>query len=430
MLCIISAIQCHADFSWVTWMQGGSSAGVGVAADHRGNSYIIGNFSGTVLFGSNTLTSAGGSDVFVAKLGRRGHVRWVISVGGTNDDSAHKILAARDGTLFIIATLGADTSFGETTGLSGAFLAKISRRGAIEWVRSLTNVWASTAILDRKRRVWFAGTASGFLSFSSWSSKGENFTNAVTDASGCRPTNIGIGSDGSLYFTSISAGYGSEATFGTNRFSGRGNVFVAKFDSNGRHRWVGIVGFEYQPVSVGLAVARDESVSIVGNVVQGFSPSSASWVSPSSRGYPSAAYFAARFSPSGELASAGVFGQYKASYALGGIATDWRGNTLTVGGFSSSYVGGTPWLRGGFINGPAFSVIITGAYISRAPGAAASYPIGTIAPRAIAADAKGFAYVTGDFSGTALLGTNRVGTTWSGPSQAFVARLNDAVRRR
>ena len=424
-VCIIVTTRCFADFSWVTWMQGGSSGGVSVTADHRGASYIIGDFRDTVSFGSNTLTSAGGSDIFVAKLNRKGNVCWAISVGGTNDDFANKILALPDGALFVILKLGTNASFGEATGLSGTFLARISTHGAVEWVRSLTNVWTGTAVLDGRRRLWCAGTQDGILSFSAWSEKGEEAAIIITDASGTTPSQIALDRKGAFYLSGrgLSSGF---VTFGTNSVQASRRAITAKFDKTGRSQWAHAIDFRSTPSVVGLAVARDRSVSVAGNVEYGFSVYGGG---PNQYGYPSPASFSAGYSPEGELRGVGIAGEYKGSHQLSGMTMDRRDRNFTVGSFSSSYVGRTPWYRGGFINGPGFSVIISGAYVSRVPGAA-PYPIGTVAARAIAADAKGFAYVTGDFSGTALLGTNRIGTTFSGPSQAFVARLNDARRHR
>jgi hypothetical protein len=64
---------------WATSAGGaGNDWGYGIATDLRGNSHVIGHFSGTATFGSGEaneieLTSAGGTDVFVAKYLPDGH---------------------------------------------------------------------------------------------------------------------------------------------------------------------------------------------------------------------------------------------------------------------------------------------------------------------------------------------------------------------
>ncbi|MBI5802055.1 MAG: hypothetical protein HZA92_15195, partial [Verrucomicrobia bacterium] len=39
-----------------------------IVADAQGNLYLSGNFTGTAKFGAHTITSAGGNDVYLAKL--------------------------------------------------------------------------------------------------------------------------------------------------------------------------------------------------------------------------------------------------------------------------------------------------------------------------------------------------------------------------
>jgi hypothetical protein len=57
---------------WLT--QGGGDKGDNaytIVADARGNLYLSGNISGTAKFGPHTVTSAGGNDVYLAKLKAR-----------------------------------------------------------------------------------------------------------------------------------------------------------------------------------------------------------------------------------------------------------------------------------------------------------------------------------------------------------------------
>jgi hypothetical protein len=54
---------------WARRMGGsGADAGAGIAVDGADDAYATGAFSGTATFGTTTLTSAGGLDIFVAKL--------------------------------------------------------------------------------------------------------------------------------------------------------------------------------------------------------------------------------------------------------------------------------------------------------------------------------------------------------------------------
>ena len=53
---------------------------------NSGNSYITGNFQGTVDFGGGDVTSAGNMDIFVLKLNSSGTFQWVNTYGSTSDD--------------------------------------------------------------------------------------------------------------------------------------------------------------------------------------------------------------------------------------------------------------------------------------------------------------------------------------------------------
>ena len=60
----------------------------GIATDGAGNSYVTGNFEDTATFGAGepnetTLTSAGSSDILVAKYDPSGALVWAKRAGGT-----------------------------------------------------------------------------------------------------------------------------------------------------------------------------------------------------------------------------------------------------------------------------------------------------------------------------------------------------------
>ena len=74
--------------SWATNAGGtGSDEGNGISALPDGSSIVTGYFYDTATFGSTTLTSsAGGTDVFVAKMNADGTWAWATKAGGTGAD--------------------------------------------------------------------------------------------------------------------------------------------------------------------------------------------------------------------------------------------------------------------------------------------------------------------------------------------------------
>src|ERR1700756_5471296 len=89
-------------FDWVIQSSGsGTASGQGIAADTNGNIYVAGSFRGTVGFGSTNLTSAGGSDIFVAKFDNSGNLQWIQQAGGTNNDQGAAVAVDASGNVFV-----------------------------------------------------------------------------------------------------------------------------------------------------------------------------------------------------------------------------------------------------------------------------------------------------------------------------------------
>jgi hypothetical protein len=409
-------INCCGDFAWVTWMQGDASAGIDVAADRQGSSYIFGIFYGAVIFGNHSITSMGGSDLFVAKVNRAGEVDWIISGGSTNNDDAFRIAPLIDGTVIITGRFNNEASFAGVSGLNGNFVANISHNGNIEWIRLLTNASASAVFVEEGRRMWLAGTQDGFLTFEALDRKGDTAAHVVTDAMYFPAKHVAVDDDGALYAAGATD---SAFIFGTNIVSGYFTVYVARFRTNGSSEWVNRLSFSYYPSTVGLLIADDHSVTVSGNASVGFSPAPPMWVTLPSGGYRSPAYFHGRFAPSGELLSAGAYGQYKGSWRLSRTAQDSNGRRYAVGSFNASYVSATPWYRGAFIAGPGFTYTVTNSV---------RYSTFDVKQaNSICGDDHGFTYVTGSFNGTAWFGSKQVASDWGGP-HAFIGRIDDAAK--
>jgi hypothetical protein len=394
---IVAAIQCCGAFAWVKSAEGGSSTGVGIAADAHGHSYVIGNFSGTILLGSNSLTSAGGSDIFIAKLKRNGEVAWAISAGSVNDDTAQTIDATPNGPIFVTGTFGTNGSIGGIEHTGGTFLAKLSRHGDGGWLHPLTNIASRSTALDQKRQhLWLATSRDGRLAFVRWDKDGTEFPPVITDA--VPVSRFARDKRGNF----LAAG---GQNFGRN-------ISVTKISEDGRAQWTNSISLTYSAYPVEIGVSRDGSATIVGNT--------------SSPGYPNPAIFGASFNSIGGQTDFGLSYEYKGVRRVNGMTIDPRDRQFAVGNFNSSYAGSRPNYRGGSISGPGFYIIITNTQrFSWIP----DYTLGTINPAAIAVDQRGRAYVIGDYSGTAIFDTHRLGKSQAGPSQVFFARIDDAKKR-
>ena len=73
----------------IDWaVRAGGSAddyGYAIASDGSGGAVVTGDFTGRATFGSTTLTSSGGYDVFVAHVSSAGAIDWAVKAGGSSD---------------------------------------------------------------------------------------------------------------------------------------------------------------------------------------------------------------------------------------------------------------------------------------------------------------------------------------------------------
>lgn len=109
----------------------GASHVTGTAADATGSIYLVGYFNGSVSFGNTTLTSAGGTDIFVAKW-RDNNIEWAQRAGGTGNELAAAI-GVTAAQVYIVGTFSGTASFGSTSLVSNGgtdiFVAKLLDAG-------------------------------------------------------------------------------------------------------------------------------------------------------------------------------------------------------------------------------------------------------------------------------------------------------------
>src|SRR5579863_9904707 len=124
----------------------GPDSGSTVKADTGGNQYVTGSFSLTARFGKETLTSAGGTDIFLAKFGTSGELRWLLRAGGPGDDVGEDIAFDREQNVYLTGSFSDSATFPSVNGpakkVTGVgetiFLAKYEPSGKLAWVQTGT----------------------------------------------------------------------------------------------------------------------------------------------------------------------------------------------------------------------------------------------------------------------------------------------------
>ena len=107
--------------------------------DAEGNSYLTGDFTGTLSLGTNSLTSRGSSDFFLARFDRHGTPLWVRQAGGTGWDHSPAVSLDHNGNVFLTGFFFSPVDFDSTRltsrGLSDLFIAKYNRHGKFCWAQ-------------------------------------------------------------------------------------------------------------------------------------------------------------------------------------------------------------------------------------------------------------------------------------------------------
>lgn len=268
-----------------------------VATDANGNLYVGGDFAGTAsLPGTQqTLTSQGGVDMFIVKLGSAGGVTWAEEVGGPSDDMLNALSADGAGQVYATGSFGSTVNFGSTpltsAGVS-AFALKLASSGAVDWAGAMgggpnDSAEGNAILADASGNVYLAGDFRGTVDFdpgpgvvSRTGTGGAIFVEQLS-ASGAfgwvqTPTMSGDygsiawglaqDSQGSLYASGFFSGTLSLGSFGVLGASGPYDTFIAKFrQSTGEPQWGTKIDGMDGDLATGIAADGGGNLYLAGN---------------------------------------------------------------------------------------------------------------------------------------------------------------------
>jgi hypothetical protein len=248
-----------------------------MATDPSGNVYLTGHFAGSMDFGGDLLTSAGGRDIFLAKFDRWGNHLWSRAFGGSFDQTGYGIAVDSSGDIVLTGSFAGTVDFGGmpliSAGGQDIFVARFNAAGAHMWSRAFGDAADQSGYsiaIDRSGNIILTGDVSGSADFG-----GGNLSSAggrdiflakfdrwgnhhwsrcfgdVSDQSGCH-----VAADGSGNVL-ITGWFDGPVDFGGGPLThvGGKDMFLAKFDASGTHVWS--QGFGHAHDQAGTSVAMD-----------------------------------------------------------------------------------------------------------------------------------------------------------------------------
>ena len=442
VLCSVALFAQNVDWLWAK-KAGGTSydSSSSIAVDANGNSYITGYFYGSATFGTTTLTSSGGSDIFVAKLDINGNWLWAKKAGGTDFDFGNSIAVDANGNSYVTGYFSGSANFGTTTLTSSSeyyteiYVAKLDINGNWLWANKAGGTgwdYGYGIAVDANGNSYVTGAFAESAIFGTTtltSSGGSDIFVAKLDSSGnwlwakqAGGTDyddgygIVVDINGNSYVTGIF--YSSNCSFGSTTLtsSGGSDIFVAKLDINGNWLWAKQAGGTSGDSGNGIAVDANGNSYITG----GFKESATFGTTTlTSSGYYDYDIFVTKLDIDGNWLWAKQAGG-TGDEGSNSIAVDANGNSYITSGFEESVNFGTTTLTSsGYLDIFVAKIDHNGNWLwaKQAGGAIDDCGYG------IAVDANGNSYVTGFFMESANFGTTTL--TSSGDRDIFVAKLGE-----
>ncbi len=433
-----TALALAPSVPWAIRGGGGSSeSGNAISALPDGSAIVTGYFTGTATFGSTTLTSSGGGDVFTAKVNTDGSFAWASRAGGTGTERGYGVSALTDGSAIVTGYFAGTATFGSSTltssGNPDVFTAKVNADGTYVWASRAggtgTDIGLSVSALPDGSAIvtgYFTGTVA-FGSTTLMSSGSEDVFTAKVNADGTyvwasraggTGADFGYGvsalPDGSAIVTGLFTG---AATFGSTTLtsSGAQDAFIAKVNADGTYAWVGRAGGGGLELGPNVSALTDGSA-----IVTGYFAGTATFGSTTLTSSGDVDAFTAKVKADGTYAWATRAGGAEMDVGTGVSALP-DGSAIVTGLFTGTATfGSTTLTSSGDVDAFTAKVNADGsfAWASRAGGSGTDFVFG------VSALPDGSAIITGSFRGTATFGS--ITLTSSGADDVFTVKYLSA----
>jgi hypothetical protein len=377
LLLLASSLQAATPiFEWVAAGGGAKSdKSRAVTFDREGNVFLAGETTDDGTFGDQKRTGLGGTDFFLTKVSPEGKFLWVRSLGGSLVDRGYGVATDSAGNAYVTGHYQSTDAQANGQTLPNAgdydiFIAKYDTTGTLLWIK----------------------TAGG---------KGYDYGHGIV-----------VDSKGDIVVTGAIAG---EAKFGdvtVNAGSTTRPIFCAKYDSEGKLKWVKATGGKFSGSGHGLGVDANDSIYIGGS---GGGAGTMDGVTLDAK---SQAGVVLKLTPEGK----GVWAATMPGVPSAGfheIAVDTAGRTWCAGMFKGALNGGPVHTTGDKDNDGVLAHFspegkLVWSHVVQGP--ATDYCLG------VATDNTGRSFVTGEFSDTATFAGQTLKT--QGSTDIFTAAFD------
>lgn len=362
---IITSIFANAQaFEWAEHIGGtGDNYSESIAVDTLGDIYTVGHFTGTVDFDPNAgiynLTSAGGSDIYIAKYDSLGNFIWAKQIGGITDDKGYSIIVDSLENIIITGFFSAVVDFDPNAGVynltsaggQDAFVVKLDVSGNLVWAKQFggaNNELGKDVDIDPLGNIYTTGYLAGPADFDpgvgTYNLGGNLAYVSKLDAAGnfvwatdieFRGTSLTVDVSGNVYIT----GY-FDNTIDANPTTGVYNLTsisfghstaITKLSTNGVFQWAkGLITSSWiKPGSI--IVDKLENVYVTGEFkgTVDFDPGPAHYdLYGQNHGY------------DGYLVKLNILGNFEWARAIGGISSNEIGISLALDDCGNIYVTG------------------------------------------------------------------------------------------
>ncbi len=236
---VIGSYSLNGNILWMNrYGSTGDDRAESICVDPFGNIFAKGEFEGTVSFGTSSLTSTGGQDLYLLKLTASGAEIWVRKEGGTgNEVTNNKVSSDSRGNFYSCGSTDAGLTIASTTishtGAWGGYFVKYDSSGTVKWVVKTNNSGTSEGrgvVVDSFYDVYLVS----------------NFTGSVTFLD---KSNTGI-------------------TYAST--SGASDIAIFKVDSNGNFKWGKRTNGAGNEVALHIAIDTKSNIYINGYFDNGF----------------------------------------------------------------------------------------------------------------------------------------------------------------